>query len=115
MGKRLLNGSTFSTSAPCSQVSRSVDWVSSLVSEYVDRVSSLASVRVDRVGSPVSARVDRVASLVSARVDRVTSLIGTSYRSYLLQLNGSTFGVNVPCSQVSKCVDRVSRLVSVHL
>lgn len=38
-----------------------------------------------------------------------------SKRACLLQLNGSTFGVNVPCSQVSKCVDRVSRLVSVHL
>ena len=86
MSKRLLNGSTFSTSAPCSQVSRSVDWVSSLVSEYVDRVSSLASVRVDQVGS-----------LISARVDRVTSLIGTSYRSYLLQLNGSTFGASMSC------------------
>ena len=44
-----MNGSTFSTSAPCSQVSRSVDWVSSLVSEYVDRVSSPVSVSVDPV------------------------------------------------------------------
>ena len=38
-----------------------------------------------------------------------------SKRACLLQLNGSTFGVNVPCSQVSKCADQVSRLVSAHL
>ena len=38
-----------------------------------------------------------------------------SKRACLLRLNGSMFSVNVPCSRVSKCVDRVSRLVSVHL
>ena len=37
-----------------------------------------------------------------------------SKRACLLRLNGSMFSVNMHCSRVSRCVDRVSRLESAH-